>query len=185
MVDLLFPRIPLQIHKRKFQHDEICLEDYSDDELRCRYRFAQYSLEFLSENLQNDLQRDTKRNQALSPTLQILLALCFFASGSFLQIIGDTLDLPKSSLSRSVSDVSLSLAKKQGEFISWPSPLEIQEVKRGFYDKKGFPGVIGCLDGTHVYDAPFVSKLFTNPFSYIAPTPVLYLALVLVLPTMT
>ena len=33
MVDLLFPRIPLQIHKRKFQHDKICLEDYSDDEL--------------------------------------------------------------------------------------------------------------------------------------------------------
>lgn len=134
MADLLFPIIPPQIHKKKFRHNEICLEDYSDDELRCRYRFGRDSLEFLTEILQNDLQRDTKRNQALSPTLQILVALRFFASGSFLQVIGDTVGLPKSSVSRAVSDVSLALAKKQGEFISWPSPLEIQEVKRGFYD---------------------------------------------------
>ena len=35
------------------------------------------------------------------------------------------------------------------------------------------------------YDAPCVSKLFTNPFSYLVPTHVLYLALVLVLPTVT
>ena len=35
------------------------------------------------------------------------------------------------------------------------------------------------------YDTPCVSKLFTNPFSYLVPTHVLYLALVLVLPTMT
>ena len=104
----------------------------------------------MTEILQNDLQRETKRNQALSPTLQILVALRFFASGSFLQVIGDTVGLPKSSVSRAVSDVSLALAKKQGEFISWPSPVEIQEVKRGFYDNGGFPGVIGCLDGTHV-----------------------------------
>ena len=149
MADLLFSIILSQIHKRKFRHNEICLEDYSDEELRCRYRFGRDSLEFLTEILQNDLQRDTKRNQALSPTLQILVALRFFASGSF-QVIGDTVGLPKSSVSRVVSDVSLALAKKQREFISWPSPLEIWEVKRGFYDKGGFPGVIGFLDGTHV-----------------------------------
>ena len=35
------------------------------------------------------------------------------------------------------------------------------------------------------YDAPCVSKLFTNAFSYFVPTHVRYLALVLVLPTIT
>ena len=150
MADLLFPIIPPQIHRRKFRHNEICLEDYSDEELRRRYRFGRDSLKFLTEIFQNDLQRDTKRNQALSPTLQVLVALRFFASGSFLQVISDTVGLPKSSVLRVVSNASLALATKQREFISWPSPLEIQEVKRGFYDKGGFPGVIGCLDGTHV-----------------------------------
>ena len=35
------------------------------------------------------------------------------------------------------------------------------------------------------YDAPCVSKLFTNAFSYLVPIHVLYLALILVLPAMT
>ena len=93
------------------------------------------------------------------PTLQILVALGFFASGSFLQIIGDIFGLPKCSVTRVVKDVSLALAHKQNEFILWPSPAELQEVKRGFYDKGGFPGVIGCVDGTHVrIQAPRANK---------------------------
>ena len=146
MADLLIPVIPPKIRKRKFRQHEIFLEDVSDEELRCRYRFGRDSIEFLTEILKNDLQRQTKRNHALSPTQQILVALRFFASGSFLQLIGDTVGLLKSSVSRAVKDVSLALAQKQNEFILWPSPAELQEVKRGFYDKGGFPGV----NGTHV-----------------------------------
>ena len=150
MADLLIPVIPSKIRERKFRQHEIFLEDVSDEELRSRYRFGRDSIEFLTEILKNDLQRQTKRNHALSPTQQILVALRFFASGSFLQLIGDTVGLPKSSVSRAVKDVSLALAQKQNEFILWPSPAELREVKRGFYDKGGFPGVIGCVDGTHV-----------------------------------
>ena len=40
MAGLLFPIIPPQKHERKFRHDEICREDYSDQELRSRYRFG-------------------------------------------------------------------------------------------------------------------------------------------------
>lgn len=55
--------------------------------------------DFLTEILKkNDLQRDRKRNRALSPTLQILVTLRFFASGSFLLVVGDTFDFPKSSV---------------------------------------------------------------------------------------
>ena len=133
-----------------FRQHEIFLQDFSDEELRSRYRFGQDSIEFLTEILENHLQRQTKRNHALSPTLQILVALDIFVSGSFLQPIGDPVGLPKSSVSRVVKDVSLALAQKQKKFILWPSPAELQVVKRGFYDKGGFPGVIGCVDGTHV-----------------------------------
>jgi len=150
MADLLFPVIPPKLREGTLRQHEFHLEEFSDEELRSRYRFGRDSIEFLSAILKNDLQRDTKRNRTLSKTLQILVALRFFASGSFLQVIGDTVGLPKSSVSRVVKDVSLALAKKQKEFILWPSPAELQEVKRGFFDKGEFPGVIGCVDGTHV-----------------------------------
>ena len=150
MADLLIPVKPPKIRKRKFRQHEIFLEDVSDEELRSRYRFGRDSIEFLTEILKNDLQRQTKRNHALSPIQQILVALRFFASGSFLQLIDDTVGLLKSSVSRAVKDISLALAQKQNEFILWPSPAELREVNRGFYDKGGFPGVIGCVNGTHV-----------------------------------
>ena len=114
-----------------FRQHEIFLDDFSDKELRSRERFGQDSIEFLTEIFENDLQRQTKKNHALSPTLQILVALRFFVSGRFLQPIGDTVGLPKSSVSRVVKDVLLALAQKQKKFILWPSPSKLQVFKRG------------------------------------------------------
>ena len=127
MADLLFPLIDLLICKRKFQQQEIDLDELTDEELRSSYRFGQESIKFLVEILKDDLQRQTRRNHALSPTLQVLVALRFFASGSFLQIIGDTVGLPKSTVSRIVTDVLKSLVNKQEEFINFPTePVEVQ-----------------------------------------------------------
>ena len=137
-----------QILERKFRHNEICLEDYSDEEIRSRYRFRRDSLEFLTKILQNDLLRDTKRNQARSPAPQMLVALVLRHRRS-----------SKSSVSRVVSEVSLALAMKQKELISWPSPLEIQEVKRAFYEFYAdvFGYLIPCLYFSLILDA--VSQL--------------------------
>lgn len=134
MADLLFPLIDPQIRERRFQQREIDLDELTDEELRSRYRFGRESIKFLVGNLKDDLQR---RNHALSPTLQVLAALRFFASGSFLQIIGDTIGLPKSTVSRIATDVSKALVNKQEEFINFPTEPEVQEVKRGFYEREG------------------------------------------------
>ena len=43
------------------------------------------------------------------------------------------------------------LVRKAKEFIYMPeSASEIDDVKKGFYEVAGFPGVIGCIDGTHI-----------------------------------
>ena len=84
-----------------------------------------------------------------STTVQILVALCFFTFRSFLQVIGDTLSFSKSSVSYIISQVSLALTQKQRNFLKWPSTEEeILQNKHGFFTKGGFPGVIGCVDGT-------------------------------------
>lgn len=124
MADLLIPIIPPKIREKVFRQHKIFLDDFSEEELRSRYRFGRDSIEFLTEILENHLQRQTKRNHALSPTLQILVALDFFVSSSFLPI-GDTVGLPNSSVSRVVKDVSLALAQRQKKFILWPSPAEL------------------------------------------------------------
>lgn len=41
-------------------------------------------------------------------------------------------------------------------FIKWPNHEEILKSKQNFFSRGGFPGVIGCIDGTHVrIQAPF------------------------------
>ena len=77
----------------------------------------------------------------------------FFASGSFLEVVGDTVGgIPKCTVSRIVSRVSTTLVRKQQEFIRWPSTAaERQEIKGGFFEKDGFAGVIGCIDRTDIH----------------------------------
>ena len=89
-------------------------------------------------------------NHALAPVVQVLVALRFYARGSFLPVIGDTVGLSKSTVSNIITNVSEALAVKKQQFIAWPSQDEINVVKEGFYRKGGFPAVIGCIDGTHV-----------------------------------
>ena len=82
--------------------------------------------------------------------MHVLIALRFLASGSFLQVIGDTFGVDKSTVSRVVRDVCLALSRKRDMFIRWPSNQEKETVKNGFYDVASFPGVIGCMDCTHI-----------------------------------
>ena len=107
----------------------ISLDDFSDEYFRSRYRFGRESINFLVNLLSNNRKRRTARSHALKPLVQVHVALRFFASGSFLEVIGDTVGLPKSSVSRIVRDISVALAGKQNQFIVWPSAAELQEIK--------------------------------------------------------
>ena len=61
---------------------------------------------------------DTNQNHAVSAEMQVLVTLRFLASGSFLQVIGDTfLVFDKSTVSRVVRRVTQALAVKLGNFI--------------------------------------------------------------------
>lgn len=150
MANLLFNVMPVVQRNKRYQLHDITLANYTEEELKSRYRFGSDSIKILVELLDDNLKRETSRSHALSTTVQVLVALRFFASGSFLQVIGDTVGLPKSTVSRIIRDVSVALTQKRNELIRWPTTAaEIQQVKEGFFHKGGFPGVIGCVDGTH------------------------------------
>ena len=87
----------------------------------------------------------------------------FFASGSFLQVIGDSLGVDKSTVSRTVRDVSVALNRRQHQFIKWPSNDEFDRMKNNFFLRTGFPSVIGCADCTHVR----IQALHSNENNYV------------------
>ena len=127
-------------------------QTYTDDELRAIYRFGRAGIDYIVGLVANDISPKTERNHALSATMQVLVTLRFLASGSFLQVIGDTfLSFDKSTVSRVVRRVTQALAGKLGEFVRFPETREEKnEIKQGLFAIGGFPCAIGCVDGTHI-----------------------------------
>ena len=128
------------------------LESYTDCELRSRYRFGRRAINYIVELVAAEIMPNTNRNHSVSAEMQVLVTLRFLASGSFLQVIGDTfLAFDKSTVSRVVCRVTQALAAKLGDFIRFPSTrAERDEIKQGLFRVGGFPCAIGCIDGTHV-----------------------------------
>ena len=127
-------------------------ECYTERELRSRYRFGREGLEFIVDLLADEISPSTRRSHSLSAEEQVLITLRFLASGSFLEVIGDTFgSYDKSTVSRVVRRVTQALAAKVNDFIKFPATrAERNEIKQGMFKVGGFPCTIGCIDGTHV-----------------------------------
>ena len=149
MADLLFADLRRPRRPRQFK-PAINIENFTDEELRNRFRFGRQGIGYITNLIADELRRSTRRNRALPPLQQVLVALRFYASGIFLQGNGDIASVDKSTVSRVVTNVSNALIAKQSEFIMWPTDGEVAEVKNSFYRRGGFSCVIGCVDGPHI-----------------------------------
>ena len=118
--------------ERRYRPRGLNFDGLYDSELRARYRFGRNSINYIINLLREDLVRDTDRGHALEPEQQVLMALRFFATGSFLQVIGDTFGVDKSTVSRVVRDVSLALNRRRHQFIKGPSNDEVDIIKNNF-----------------------------------------------------
>ncbi|MCL4152130.1 UNVERIFIED_CONTAM: hypothetical protein GTU68_046450 [Idotea baltica] len=120
-------------------------------------------LTFLTNLLENELQHQTGRGRALSTSLQILTALRYLASGSFQQVIGDTVNISQATSSRCVNRFIEAMLVHLPEFITKPTNDELRTINQGFYNMAHFPSVIGCIDCTHI-------RILTpseNPLDYV------------------
>ena len=104
MADFLLQLPPVQQRWRRNYWFNANLLNYTDGELRARYRFGSESIQFITNLIETDLRRKTNRSHALRPIDQVLIALRFYASGNFLQVIGDTVGVDKSTVSTAICE---------------------------------------------------------------------------------
>ncbi|XP_061563892.1 putative nuclease HARBI1 [Cololabis saira] len=81
------------------------------------------------------IRRATRCNFALSPEVQLLAALRFYAVGSFLEVVGDGTGLSKASVSRSVAAVTSILLHHARAHIQLPTTRE--EIRQAVVDPEG------------------------------------------------
>ena len=124
------------------------LDTYNDIELYQRYRFDRRTILDLVNAVRENLQPDTNRTHALPCELKLLVALPFFASGSFQQVAGDTVHISQPTMCRVLRQVIGALLQLMGRVIKWPSQEEMGNIVDEFYNIARFPAVIGVIDGT-------------------------------------
>ena len=67
--------------------------------------------------------RKTNAKRKLTPIDQVLIALQFYATGTFQTTVGNVLRLSQASVSRAVRDVSLALVRVSNTYICFPGDL--------------------------------------------------------------
>lgn len=108
-------------------------------------------------NLFNELvpnMQDGLRTTRIPKESRILIALRFFAVGSYQRSVGEEylLSASQQTVSRCIEEVSqLIVQLLSNQWICFPqNEIQKAQQKRSFMEKAGFPGIIGCIDGTHV-----------------------------------
>ena len=112
----------------------------------------------------NIVRNDLKNRISITLTItsKVCVAHRYLASNAFQQVIADSFNISKSTVSRCVHRFVEAIIKHTPEFIRFPNKLV--KIKNGFYSKANFPGVIGAIDCTHLNSRTFrkFSRLYQS-----------------------
>ncbi|XP_045031108.1 putative nuclease HARBI1 [Daphnia magna] len=140
---------------------------FCEEKLMRTFRFDRVSIEYITALLEHLFpKRKTKAKRNLRPLDMVLIALQFYATGTFQTVVGNVLRYSQSSVSRSISWVSLALSLISHKHICFPANLN--NLKIQFAEIARIPGIIGCIDGTHIrLQRPTVhEKAYVNRKNY-------------------
>ncbi|CAN7949970.1 unnamed protein product, partial [Ixodes pacificus] len=97
------------LHQQRVFRTRRTLETIADHHLERYYRLPRPAVQRLCDALAPALRRPTARSCSLPVDAQVLLALRFYASGSFQSVVGDVANMSQSSSSRIINRVSSAL----------------------------------------------------------------------------
>lgn len=135
---------------RTFRNRNNPFEMYDDNDFNTRFRFSKPVIMELLHIFGNHIQPMTKRNMSISSMNQLLITLRYYATGAYQQILGDSMNIHKSTVCRIVHRVTRVVARMKNQYINMPNGVEINQVALDFYGIRGFPRVIGAIDCTHI-----------------------------------
>lgn len=102
----------------------------------------------LVEKIQNKIEFPEYRNNPISPRLQVLIALRYYATGAFQSVIGDLFGVSQKSVSRIIENVSSAIAGLAAQEIRFSETRqEITATNHEFFKIANMPLVIGVIDG--------------------------------------
>ena len=102
----------------------------------------------LQGKVDNYLPLQTKRNHALTKEQRLMLTLRVLASGSLLEVVGDTFGVDKATASRVFNEVISVIIDLKDEYLNILFLLREQNLQ--LFRSQQFPGACGCIDAAHI-----------------------------------
>ncbi|KAG5870318.1 hypothetical protein JTB14_038401 [Gonioctena quinquepunctata] len=100
----------------------------------------------------------SRRNTRMAPVIRFISSLHFFAHGSYQKSVGKDSHcaLSQPSVSKCLKEVVSIMNEHLGHhYIHFPSTVrEIAVAKNRFFERFNFPGIVGCIDCTHIAIVP-------------------------------
>ena len=134
---------------RIFRYRVNPLDEYDDLDFYNRFRFRRHDLLQIFDEFEPRLRHLATRKGSLPPQMQIMIALRFFASGSYQIVVADLFGVSKATAHRCIKRVSDIIAANLDRHVFF-NAQNVPATKRKFYVMAGVPEVIGCLDCTHI-----------------------------------
>jgi len=123
---------------------------FNDEQLVKTFRFDKQTILYITGLVEDSLpQRHTKCERRLLPVDQVLLALQFFATGTFQSVVANVLRVSQPSVQRSIHAVAKALCQLLTNHI-FIDNTNLVPLQGDFAEIVNMPGVFGCIDGTHV-----------------------------------
>nr|CAH7737744.1 unnamed protein product [Callosobruchus chinensis] len=124
---------------------------WNDDDFIRRFRLSKQGVRFVVNQIEAQIKSRTEWNHAVTAEQMVLVTLRYYATGNFLQTVGDFVGIDKGTASRIVCKVTRAIAGLYHQFIKLPkTPPEFKGTSQEFYTVARFPKCIGALDCTHV-----------------------------------
>ena len=157
-----------RLHRRRLVDPINPFELYTEEEFTRRFRFSWQSVIELVNLVREDIAHVNLNNSHVPAHVQMLIALRFYVTGSYQQVVGDVVNIHQTTAGRIVNRVTNAIARRHQQFISFPSNQEVRAVKESFYGISRFPGIVGAIDCTHIPVTVGVrnAELFRNRKGY-------------------
>lgn len=125
---------------------------YMVDDFRDRFRMDRDTFDVILEQLTPRLLiGDRNCPVKISAEKQLLIYIKYVATQMTIQTLSDLFGVCEATIFRLIRKISGIICKDvMPDVIKWPSGQKIHETLREFENLKGFPGVIGAIDGSHI-----------------------------------
>lgn len=143
ILDILKPK--KRQSRKRVRYD---FADLNDDDFERKFRLPKCMVDQLLERIKNELEAPSFFNNPLSPKLKLLIALRFYATGTFQTVLEDLFGVSQKSVSNCIKDVSSAIASLAKDEIMFPSSREeTVAMNHEFYKIAKMPMVLGVIDG--------------------------------------